>query len=140
MLARVKIQEQDLSPTLHLRYRSCANSLSRACRYAQNALDRRLACDSPGARKPTPQPAADPPADISEAEAAEMLRRTQAAIDACRNRLANAQPPTRPDGTLNFPPDRSQRRSASALMQALSAGGPPKAAVGSATAAAAFGP
>src|SRR5690348_7073401 len=40
MLARVKLQEQELSPTLHLRYRSCANSLSRSCQHAQKALDK----------------------------------------------------------------------------------------------------
>lgn len=132
MLAQVKLQHQDLSPTLHLRYRGCANSLSRSCQYAQKALDKRLACDAPQA----PQPAAEPHADVSEDDAADILRRTQAAIDACRNRLASAQPATLPNGALNFPPDRSQRRSASAIMQALSAGGQPRGTM----AAAAAGP
>src|SRR5690242_18255862 len=116
MLAQVKLQEPQLTPAEHLRYRGCANSLSRSCQYAQKALDKRLACDAPRA----PQPTAEPHADVSEEDAAEILRRTQAAIDACRNRLAGAQPATLPNGALNFPPDRSQRRSASAMMQALS--------------------
>src|SRR3954451_12532997 len=54
MRAQVKLQEQQLSPTMHLRYRSCANSLSRSCQYAEKALDKRLACDAPA----PPQPAA----------------------------------------------------------------------------------
>jgi hypothetical protein len=129
MLAQVKLQEPQLTPAEHLRYRGCANSLSRSCQYAQKALDKRLACDAPQA----PQPAAEPHADVSDEEAAEALRRTQAAIDACRNRLANAQPATLPNGALNFPPDRSQRRSLSAMMQALSAGGQPRAPVAAAS-------
>ena len=143
MLAQVKLQHQELSTAMHLRYRGCANSLSRSCQYAQNALDKRPACDAPQAPQPAaephadvptpspharpaprhPQPAAEPHANVPDDEAAEILRRTQAKIDACRNRLAGAQPPILPNGALNFPPDRSQRRSASAIMQGLSAGG-----------------
>jgi hypothetical protein len=136
VLAEAKLQYQDLSPTMRLRYRGCANSLNRSCQYAQKALDKRLSCDVPQA----PQPAAEPHADVSDDDAAEILRRTQAAIDACRNRLANAQPAILPNGALNFPPDRSQRRSASAIMQALSAGGSPKGVVAPPMAAAASGP
>jgi hypothetical protein len=87
-----------------------------------------------------PQPAAEPHNDVSDEDAAEALRRTQAAIDACRNRLANAQPAILPNGELNFPLDRSQHRSASAIMQALAAAGPPKGTMPKGTMAAAAGP
>ncbi|HEX2943883.1 MAG TPA: hypothetical protein VHO91_22695, partial [Rhodopila sp.] len=43
-LAEVK-SNPDLSPTLRLRYRICANALNRAARQNRHALTQRLSCD-----------------------------------------------------------------------------------------------
>ncbi|PPQ36087.1 hypothetical protein [Rhodopila globiformis] len=50
---------QDLSPSLRIRYRGCANSLTRTTVECEKRLERRLAGDSPG--KLASEPAADTP-------------------------------------------------------------------------------
>jgi hypothetical protein len=64
---------QDLSPSLRVRYRGCANGLTRSTMQCEQALERRLADDSPGqpahepaARMPQPSPGTARPADTMQ--------------------------------------------------------------------------
>ena len=86
LLAESKAME--MSPSLRLKYRTCANSLDRTSQRNETALNRSLACQDPTA--------AAVGNDITEAEADAMFQETQAMIASCRNRLSNARPTTKP--------------------------------------------
>src|SRR5271168_3160828 len=62
VLAEAKTAE--MSQSMRLRYRSCANSLNRSTLNTEKALDRRLDCELPAA----PAATADPIDDMREAE------------------------------------------------------------------------
>ncbi|HQT79523.1 MAG: hypothetical protein B7Z80_07645 [Rhodospirillales bacterium 20-64-7] len=84
--------EGDLSPTLRLRYRVCANAMNRAAHGNMTALNRRLACDVPSATAPTVHPADD----LTDAQVDAMIQQAKATFDACKNRLANPPPAAAP--------------------------------------------
>jgi hypothetical protein len=74
----------DMSLSMRLRYRSCANGLDRSSRQNEKALAARLARDLPGAREPSN--------DMPDAAAHEAAQEAQAAIDGFRNRLMGRSP------------------------------------------------
>lgn len=74
----------DMSPSMRLRYRGCANGLNRSSQQNEKALAARLACEVPGAREPLN--------DVSDAAAHEAVQEARAAIDSYRNRLAGHSP------------------------------------------------
>ncbi|HQT76948.1 MAG: hypothetical protein B7Z80_13910 [Rhodospirillales bacterium 20-64-7] len=96
-LAQAKA-DPELSPTLRLRYRTCANALNRAAQQNGHALTRRLSCDPPATHP------VEPADDMPAAQAQDALRQARAKIDSYRNRLTPARPsavqPNRRDSTL----------------------------------------
>jgi hypothetical protein len=81
----------EMSPSMRLRYRGCANSLGRASQQTEKALAKLLTCDLPGANKPAPEEALN---DISEQDLREALRQAKATLDSTRHRLSNPAPTT----------------------------------------------
>jgi hypothetical protein len=75
----------EMSPSMRLRYRGCANSLNRASQQTEKALAKLLTCDLPGSTEPAPEPLND----ISEPDLREALRQAKATLDTTRNRLSN---------------------------------------------------
>jgi hypothetical protein len=74
---------ETMSPSLRLRFRGCANTITRHGQQAEKTLDQRLACDLP----------ADPVAEAAaEAEIIEKLRQTRLLVEAHRKRLADVNP------------------------------------------------
>ena len=83
----------DISPNMRIRYRGCANNLNRGSQKTEQILARRLACDPPTATSAQ----AEPVNDLSDSQAQDMLRQTQAAIDDHRSRAsANRSTPIHP--------------------------------------------
>jgi hypothetical protein len=82
----------EMSPSMRLRYRGCANSLNRASQQSEKALAKLLTCDLPGSTEPAPEPLND----ISEIDLHEALRQAKAKLDTTRNRLSNPGPTTQP--------------------------------------------
>ena len=74
----------DLSPSMRLRYRSCANGLDRSSQQNEKALVARLDCALPEA--------AEPIDDVSDADAHDAVEAARAGIDGYRNRLAERSP------------------------------------------------
>jgi hypothetical protein len=91
----------DLSPSLRLRYRVCANALNRAAQQNATALNKRFACDLPTATSP----AANPAEDLTDAQVDAMIQQARAQFDACRNRLANPQAAATPARQTKRPRD-----------------------------------
>jgi len=87
-------KEADMSLSMRIRYRGCANGLDRACKQNETALRRRLACDLPVMVEPAPEPVNDLP----DAETVSIIEAAQTAIATYRSRLAAEhaaiQPPT----------------------------------------------
>jgi hypothetical protein len=99
----------DLSPSLRIRYRGCANGLNRSTIQCEKALERRLASDIPGkpANEPvtgtgkpaggTPEPAndaAEPVNDMPDEDAIAAIAEARAQFDSYRNSLPGQRPPT----------------------------------------------
>jgi hypothetical protein len=83
MLADAKAME--MSPSMRLRYRGCANSLSRASQQTEKAPAKLLTCDLPRSSEAAPEPLND----ISEEDLREALCQAKATLDKTRNRLSN---------------------------------------------------
>jgi hypothetical protein len=80
----------DMSPSMRLRYRGCANGLNRSTLRTEKALDERLAYDPPTIPETIPEPVNDvPDADLETA-----MEHARAAIDAHRNRVSSSRPDT----------------------------------------------
>jgi hypothetical protein len=79
---------QDLSPTLRLRFRGCANSLNRATQQNEKTLDQRLCADPPIATPPAPEPVDDIANELAQAT----LEQARTKIETHRNRLAVGTP------------------------------------------------
>ena len=86
----------DMSQSMRLRYRGCANSLNRSTLQTEKALDQRLARELP----PVPAEMPEPVDDMREAEIMAAIQQFKAKIDSQRPR---AHPATGP----HFPPDQT---------------------------------
>lgn len=74
----------DMSSSMRVRYRGCANGLNRSGQQNEKTLALRLACDLPTAKVPVN--------DISDATAQAAAQQAQAKIDSYRNRLWGRAP------------------------------------------------
>ncbi|WP_428489542.1 hypothetical protein [Rhodopila sp.] len=95
--AMAEAEGADLTPSMRLRVRACANTVNRHANQAQQALDKHQARDIPG--RPVPIPAQDieveedpAVADAKDAEVIERLRQVKAMIETTRQRLAETDP------------------------------------------------
>ena len=93
MLADAKAME--MSPSMRLRYRGCANSLNRASQQTEKALAKLLTCDLPGST----EPAAGATGRHVRNDLQEALRQAKAKLD------TTPQPPVQPR-----PNDATQKR------------------------------
>ena len=83
----------DMSPSMRLRYRGCANGLNRSTLRTEKALDERLAYDPPTIPETIPEPVNDvPDADLETA-----MEHARAAIDAHRDRVSANRPEPKND-------------------------------------------
>jgi hypothetical protein len=127
MLAEVKSVEMSLS--MKLRYRSCANGINRSCQQDEQRLAKRLACDQPGPVKSAAKSAAKPPAgptdDTPQAEFEAAIQQAEAEIATYRNRLSGARPATSPQPLSAAHHERNQRRGAGIMMNVLADRGMP---------------
>jgi hypothetical protein len=105
----------DLSPSMRLRFRGCANGLNRSCQQNEKNLAKRLACDLPQ----DSEPGAEPANDMPQARVQETLQHAQAKIDTTRNRLSGARPATTPHPIPASREDSHKRAWGSAMMDAL---------------------
>ncbi len=85
VLAEAKTAE--MSQSMRIRYRGCANGLNRSALHTEKALDRRLDCDLPAA---TPDPVPEPVNDVSDADIQIAMEHARAAIEA--HRMAGLRP------------------------------------------------
>jgi hypothetical protein len=98
VLAEAKTAE--MSQSMRLRYRSCANSLNRSTLRTEQALDQRLGDEIPAAPVEMPEPIDD----MREAEIMAVIQQHKAKIDAQRPRV---HPATAPHPTTNAAPDQT---------------------------------
>ena len=78
----------DMSPSMRIRLRGCANNLNRSGQKTEQTLAKRLACDAPSATDTT----ADPINDLPDLQVEDILQQTQSKLDSCRNRLSGNRP------------------------------------------------
>ena len=118
-------QAPDLSPSLRLRFRGCANGLNRSGQQNERTLDRRLACDVPEMIALM----AEPIDDISDEDSRDILIQVRAQIDSYRNRLSGARPATHSAADVHTMPaskdQRNNRLSDEATMKAMGQMGMP---------------
>jgi hypothetical protein len=115
VLAEAKTAE--MSPSMRIRYRGCANGLNRSTLQTEKALDLRLAGDVPI----TPDPMPDPVNDLREADVKAAIEQAQAKIDTYRNGAHSAATSADP-ATLD---ERSKRLWTGAMMDTLKQMGVP---------------
>jgi hypothetical protein len=89
VLAEAKTTEMSLS--MRIRYRGCANGLNRSTIQMEKSLDKSLACDLPVAPEPIPDPLAE---DLKVADVKAQIEQVQAKLAAYRDRLAATRPAT----------------------------------------------
>src|SRR5271154_6108082 len=97
VLAEAKTAE--ISQSMRLRYRSCANSLNRSTLQTEKALDQRLGDELPAAPAEMPEPIDD----MREAEIMAAIQQYKAKIDSQRPR---AHPTPGPHSATNEPRDQ----------------------------------
>ena len=115
-------KDPDLSPSLRLRYKGCANNLNRACQQNELMLVERLTSVASQA----PRVAAEPVNDVADAEVEGAIRHARAEIETYRNRLAAGRSPTLPAGTLpDAGPDEYKRQWGRAMIGILGEMGMP---------------
>jgi hypothetical protein len=114
VLAEAKTAE--MSQSMRLRYRSCANSLNRSTLQTEKALDQRLGDELPAAPDEMPEPIDD----MREAEIMAAIQQYNAKIDAQRPR---AHPATAPH--LPTDPTWNPQLWASAMLDSLQHPGTP---------------
>jgi hypothetical protein len=78
VLAEAKTAE--MSQSMRIRYRGCANGLNRSVLNTEKALDRRLDCDLP-----PPEPVPEPVNDVPDVDMQIAMEQARAAIEAHRN-------------------------------------------------------
>ena len=82
----------EMSPSMRLRFTGCANNLTRNSQKQEAALNKRLACDKPGAAKTSAKPNAaasstEPVNDVSDDAADITLEQVRAEMDKIRYRF-----------------------------------------------------
>ncbi len=87
VLAEAKTAE--MSQSMRIRYRGCANGLNRSTLNTEKALDRRLDCDLPAA---TPEPVPAPVNDVPDADMEIAMAQARAAIEEHRNSRPSRHP------------------------------------------------
>ena len=98
VLAEAKTAE--MSQSMRLRYRGCANNLNRSTLQTEKALDQRLGDEIPAA----PAEMAEPIDDMREAEIMAVIQQHKAKIDAQR---PHAHPATAPHLATSAAPDQT---------------------------------
>jgi hypothetical protein len=118
VLAEAKIAE--MSQSMRLRYRGCANSLNRSTLQTEKALDQRLARELPADPAATPEPIDD----MREAEIMAAIQQHKANINTQR---PHAHPATGPHPATNDPRDPAwdPQLWASAMIDSLQQPGAP---------------
>ena len=112
----------EMSQSMRIRYRGCANGLNRSTLNTEKALDRRLDCELPAA---TPNPVPEPVNDLPDADMEIAMEQARAAIEAHRNSLPTRRPasaaPKTPVTTPHPTPRQEQDKQlwASAMMDSL---------------------
>jgi hypothetical protein len=109
-------QTADLSPSLRIRFRACANGLNRSALQNETALDRSLAADVPAAAQDT---VSEPQNDISDAELHAAIEHARTKLDGYRIHLSKAQSVFAPQR------DAAQPVYADPMTGVLSQGAPP---------------
>ena len=117
VLAEAKTAEMSLS--MRLRYRGCANSLNRSTLQTEKALDQRLGRELP----PAPAEIPEPIDDMRQAEIMAVIQQHKARIDAQRPRT---HPATGPHLATNAAPDQAWNPElwANAMPDSLQPGAP----------------
>jgi hypothetical protein len=88
-------QTGDFSPSLRIRYRGCANGLTKSTLQQEASLDKLLACDAPGIPA---EPMPEPINDLSDDETAAAIDFARIQIETYRDSLSPNPPPrTHPD-------------------------------------------
>ncbi len=133
VLAEAKTAE--MSQSMQIRYRGCANGLNRSALNTEKALDRRLDCDLPPA---IPDPVPEPVNDVPDADMEIAMEQARAAIEAHRNsvqsRRAASDAPKTPVTTSvktthpTTPQEQNQPLWSSAILDALAQIGVPNGA------------
>ena len=118
VLAEAKTAE--MSPSMRLRYRGCANNLNRSALQTEKALDERLARELP----PDPAKMAEPVDDMRQAEIMAAIQEHKAKVDAQRPRV---QPTAAPHLATNAAPDQAWNPElwANAMLDSLQRQGAP---------------
>jgi hypothetical protein len=112
-------KDPDLSPSLRLRYRGCANNLNRSCQQNEKTLARRMAADAV-------EPTEEPVKDLPDAEFHEAIQHAEANIAAYRNCPGGNRSPGSPSLTLRVSQgDKNNRLWGSAMMSILTEIGMP---------------
>ena len=111
----------DMSHSMRIRFRGCANNLSRSSQKTEQTLARRLACDVPQPTNTQASPIDDIPEDVAE----EIMQQTQAAVQnycdrATANRSTKATQPKSQSQT-----DENKRLWGAAMMDTLAQMGMP---------------
>jgi hypothetical protein len=134
-LAEAKTTEA-MSPSMRVRFRGCANNLSRSSQQNEQTLAKRLACASRATAKPAsdvsnPAPAAsrplvEPTNDMPDAHAEQALQHAKATIAAYRGQRSGAQSPILPTRQLpDIEREQNNRLWGTAMMNVLAELGMP---------------
>ena len=111
----------ELSASMRLRFRGCANGLNRSSQQNEKTLASRLACDIPEIEVSLP----DLVDDVPDAEVDELVRQTRAHIESCRNRLSGARPANGPQPGPGWQQQRNKGMWGGAMMDRLAEMGMP---------------
>jgi hypothetical protein len=111
----------EMSPSMRLRFRGCANNLNRSGQKNEQVLARRQARDLPDIVKPV----AEPVDDVPEALVEEIIQQTRTKIDTTRNRLSCTRPASGPYAKPASKEQYDKRPWGSAMLQALAGMGIP---------------
>jgi hypothetical protein len=116
-----EVSSTEMSQSLGLRFRGCANGLNRSCQKDEQQLARRLACDLPNRTRPDDQHRDDQHMDDNapDAEFEAALLQAKTEIVAYHNRLSGNRPATSPQPMPASKPERTNRPGASVMTNVL---------------------
>ena len=114
-------KENEMSLSMRLRYRGCANNLNRSAQQNEATLAKRQAADPP---QPA-EPAKEPVADLSNEETQQALQHVHAQIAAHRSRLATTRPANEPDAPPSYVDDLNMAAWTNAMIEVLTPTGLP---------------